>query len=123
MENCLSFLALCHTIVIDKASGKFNAASPDELALVNMAKQQGYVFKEMDADDNMTISIDGRLTKYKLLHVCEFNSTRKRMSVIVKNSEGKIKLLCKGADSIIHERLTTESKNSIEMKQTQKCVD
>ena len=36
----------------------------------------------------------------------EFNSDRKRMSVVLKdNSDGKIKLLIKGADSIIKSRL------------------
>lgn len=32
------FLACCHTIVIDARKGTYNAASPDELALVNAAK-------------------------------------------------------------------------------------
>ena len=35
---------------------------------------------------------------YKLLSVLEFNSTRKRMSVIVQDEEGKLLLLSKGAD-------------------------
>jgi magnesium-transporting ATPase (P-type) len=34
----LLFLALCHTIVYDEKKDKYNAASPDELALVNFAK-------------------------------------------------------------------------------------
>lgn len=38
---------------------------------------------------------------YKLLNVLEFNSDRKRMSVIVKDPNGKIKLMCKGADEVI----------------------
>jgi len=36
--------------------------------------------------------------EYKILSVLEFNSTRKRMSVIVQTVEGKILLLSKGAD-------------------------
>lgn len=31
-------LALCHDIIIDEKKGVYNAASPDELALVNAAK-------------------------------------------------------------------------------------
>jgi len=31
-------LAVCHEIVIDSKKGTYNAASPDELALVNAAK-------------------------------------------------------------------------------------
>jgi len=34
VEDILLFLALCHSIVIDKRTGKMNSASPDELALV-----------------------------------------------------------------------------------------
>lgn len=36
--------------------------------------------------------------KYDLLQVLEFSSSRKRMSVIVRNEENQILLLCKGAD-------------------------
>ena len=43
--------------------------------------------------------------KYKLLNIIEFDSTRKRMSVIVRDPDGKIMLFCKGADSIIEKRL------------------
>ena len=42
----------------------------------------------------------------KLLYVCEFNSTRKRMSIIIRDPENKIILMCKGADSVIEERLS-----------------
>lgn len=38
---------------------------------------------------------------YKLLNVLEFNSARKRMSVIVRDEEGKVLLLCKGADRYV----------------------
>lgn len=36
--------------------------------------------------------------EYRLLNLLEFNSSRKRMSVIVRNEDGEILLLCKGAD-------------------------
>lgn len=48
-------LAICHDIIIDEKKGVYNAASPDELALVNAAKQFGYEFAGMNADDVMTI--------------------------------------------------------------------
>lgn len=42
----------------------------------------------------------------------EFNSDRKRMSVLLKDPvDGKIKLLIKGADSIIMERLDKDKLN------------
>ena len=43
--------------------------------------------------------------RYQLLHILEFTSDRKRMSVIVRTPSGKIKLFCKGADTVIYERL------------------
>lgn len=46
---------------------------------------------------------------YEVLQVLEFTSTRKRMSVIVRTPSGKIRLMCKGADNVICERLAPES--------------
>ena len=49
---------------------------------------------------------NGEEKKYKLLNTLEFNSDRKRMSVIIYDNDRKeIVLLCKGADSIIADRL------------------
>ena len=39
------------------------------------------------------------------MNILEFNSTRKRMSVVVEDPQGEYILLTKGADSIIKERL------------------
>ena len=60
----------------------------------------------------------GKLHKYEILHFCEFTSTRKRMSVIVREESGKINLLCKGADSVILERLSKESLESKVYRET-----
>ena len=106
----LVFMALTHTIVIDTSTGGYSAASPDELALVNAAKQLGVEFKDIDSDNNLIITVHGKMQKYKKLDVCEFNSTRKRMSVIFEDPDGTIVLRCKGADSVIAERLSAASK-------------
>lgn len=58
----------------------------------------------------MTIAIHGKNFEYEILNVCEFNSTRKRMSVICRNPDGIIKLYTKGADTVIFERLNAEQK-------------
>jgi P-type E1-E2 ATPase len=65
----------------------------------------------------------GKILKYKLLNVCEFDSTRKRMSVIVKDPNGKIVLMCKGADSVILERMSKSSLSGEVLKNTQEYVD
>ena len=48
----------------------------------------------------------GQDQEYEILNVCEFNSTRKRMSTVVRGPDGKIKLYTKGADTVILERLS-----------------
>jgi magnesium-transporting ATPase (P-type) len=101
-------LALCHSIVVDERKGKYNASSPDELALVNAAKFFGAVFIKRDEDNNIVMDLFGDTVQYKLLNILEFTSTRKRMSVIIEDIDGKIILLCKGADSVILERLNKE---------------
>ena len=104
----LLFLALCHSIVIDKRTGKMNSASPDELALVEGAAHQGYTFEGKDAEGVITVvrRRDNARLRYALLNTLEFNSSRKRMSVVLEDKQtGEIVLLCKGADSIIKERL------------------
>src|SRR5258708_15344912 len=51
------------------------------------------------------VDVLGASQEFQILNVCEFNSTRKRMSTIVRGPDGKIKLYCKGADTVILERL------------------
>lgn len=48
------------------------------------------------------------------MNILEFNSTRKRMSAVVRTPEGKIKLYCKGADTVIFERLASEGQTFTE---------
>ena len=123
--RAMIFLACCHTIVIDERKGTYNAASPDELALVNAAKQFGWEFKGTDADDNMLIynRLEDKVYKYQLMNICEFNSTRKRMSVIVRDPQGRLILMCKGADSVILERLSDASRGGEVLSKTQEYVD
>ena len=56
----------------------------------------------------MFVEIQGRVEEFEILNVCEFNSTRKRMSTVVRGPDGKIKLYCKGADTVIFERLSQD---------------
>ncbi|KAJ0400664.1 hypothetical protein P43SY_005437 [Pythium insidiosum] len=46
---------------------------------------------------------------YKILNLLEFDSDRKRMSVIIERPDGAIELMCKGADNVILERLAMTS--------------
>ena len=83
VDEVMMHLALCHTVVIDKKKGTYNSSSPDEIALLEGVKAQGYVFKGIR--DGLTVieCPDGSERRFKTLNVLEFNSTRKRMSIVV----------------------------------------
>lgn len=44
--------------------------------------------------------------RFKILQVLEFDSTRKRMSVVIELEDGRLRLLSKGADSAIFDVLS-----------------
>jgi P-type E1-E2 ATPase len=71
--------------------------------LVDAARHLGYKFLGI-SNSNIQIEILGTTKDIELLHIFEFNSDRKRMSMLVKEN-GILKLYMKGADSKIKERL------------------
>uniref|UniRef100_A0A8B9KVX8 Phospholipid-transporting ATPase n=1 Tax=Astyanax mexicanus TaxID=7994 RepID=A0A8B9KVX8_ASTMX len=99
-------LALCHTVMSEWKDGlpRYQAASPDEEALVCAARELGWVFLSRTRD-SLTVSELGFTLHYHLLAVLDFSSKRRRMSVLVRTPDGGLKLYCKGADVIILERL------------------
>ena len=83
-------MGLCHTIIEEYATDgtlKYNASSPDELALANAGRYFGFEFRGRDADNNMLINDMGNERAYKLMNVIEFTSLRKRMTTVVLNEE------------------------------------
>ena len=104
-------LAVCHTVIAEtNEEGKivYKAASPDELALVEAAKYFKVQFLRRD-ENEVVISVDGTEERIALLNVLEFTSDRKRMSVVVRTADGRILLLCKGADTVLKERLSHDA--------------
>lgn len=103
-------LALCHTVLPDKVSDNppridFKAQSPDEAALVATARDTGYALVERTGS-GVVVNVQGEDKEFEVLNTLEFNSSRKRMSAIIRMPDtGKIFLFCKGADSIIYSRL------------------
>ncbi|XP_023493925.2 phospholipid-transporting ATPase IA isoform X1 [Equus caballus] len=107
----LTMMAVCHTAVPEREGDKiiYQASSPDEGALVRAAKQLNFVFTGRTPDSVIIDSL-GQEERYELLNVLEFTSDRKRMSVIVRTPSGKLRLYCKGADTVIYDRLAETSK-------------
>uniref|UniRef100_A0A8B9KRK3 Phospholipid-transporting ATPase n=1 Tax=Astyanax mexicanus TaxID=7994 RepID=A0A8B9KRK3_ASTMX len=107
----MTMMAICHTAVPERSEDTitYQAASPDEGALVRAARNLGFVFSARTPDSVIVESL-GEEEKYELLHVLEFTSARKRMSVIMRTPSGKIRLYCKGADTVIYDRLADNSR-------------
>ncbi|KAH0608463.1 uncharacterized protein H6S33_001597 [Morchella sextelata] len=109
MHHFLTLLATCHTVIPERKEDKpneikYQAASPDEGALVEGAVQLGYRFIARKPR-SVAIMVGGKEYEYEMLNICEFNSTRKRMSTVLRCPDGKIRIYCKGADTVIMERL------------------
>ncbi|XP_042411873.1 probable phospholipid-transporting ATPase 4 [Zingiber officinale] len=107
-------LALCHTAIPEpneETDGfTYEAESPDEVAFLVAAREFGFEFCKRTQSsvfirEKYSPSEDSIERELKILNLLEFNSKRKRMSVIVRDEIGKIFLFCKGADSIIFDRL------------------
>ncbi|KAL4386048.1 hypothetical protein GQ457_09G004470 [Hibiscus cannabinus] len=110
-------MALCHTGIpieddnheTDKLS--YEAESPEEVSFLIASQEFGFQFCRRTQSLMVLKEFDPSCMKevereYKLLNLLEFSSSRKRMSVIVSNEDGQVFLLCKGADSIIFDRLS-----------------
>jgi phospholipid-transporting ATPase len=114
IREFLTLLATCHTVIPERNDEKpteikYQAASPDEGALVEGASMLGYKFTTRRPKSvRVNISDEGE-KEYEVLNICEFNSTRKRMSVILRCPDGKIRIYCKGADTVILERLARDN--------------
>ncbi|KAJ1259371.1 hypothetical protein BS78_10G149300 [Paspalum vaginatum] len=113
IRDFFRLLAICHTCIAeidDTGKVSYEAESPDEAAFVIAARELGFEFykrslstiivRERDPSRNF---VEKR--KYELLNILEFSSSRKRMSVIVMEPEGRIILFSKGADSVMFKRL------------------
>lgn len=109
-------LSVCHTVIPEMqdkdanaiptpANIAYRASSPDESALVKGATQLGYFFHTRRPKSVTITTPFSSSLEYQILAVCEFNSTRKRMSTIVRTPSGEVKIFVKGAETVIYERL------------------
>ena len=103
-------IALCHSCYPERNRDgeiEYQAASPDEQALVRAAQDLGYIMVDRQ---NSAITLktlpqghgdEPTFETYQILDVIEFSSNRKRMSVIVRMPDDRVCIFCKGADSTL----------------------
>ncbi|CAH8541354.1 unnamed protein product [Schistosoma rodhaini] len=137
VDQFFTILAVCHTVVPERSVNENNtnnnndninnnvavfcndnlnneqlinyqASSPDEAALVKAARTMGYVFTTRTPTE-VVVKIRGVEKHYGILHVLDFTSFRKRMGVVVREPNGRISVMVKGADTVIFERLASTS--------------
>jgi len=102
---------LCHDVIttLNYQTGQlhYQGTSPDEITLLDAAKEVGYRFIDRTSE-SLKAEIFGKEKSYRLLQKFEFNSDRKKMSVVIQDeSTGLIILYSKGADLAIFDRLST----------------
>ena len=114
------------------SSNRYDAESPDELALVKAADAYGFTLISRSANE-IRVRLPSAATRtppgrpptsgestiheaemeFVLLKVLQFDSDRKRMSVLLRlddgSDDGSILLLCKGADEQVLPRLAPSS--------------
>ncbi|CAH8541112.1 unnamed protein product [Schistosoma rodhaini] len=125
VDQFFTILAVCHTVVPERSVNENNtnnnndninnnvavfcndnlnneqlinyqASSPDEAALVKAARTMGYVFTTRTPTE-VVVKIRGVEKHYGILHVLDFTSFRKRMGVVVREPNGRISVMVKGA--------------------------
>lgn len=116
-EDFMFALALCHTVVTEENEADpqlrdFKAESPDEAALVAVARDVGIVFRER-LRKTLVLDVYGKRCEYELLHIIPFTSARKRMTCILKSPEGNVIVYTKGADNVIFQRLDGKTSNNM----------
>ncbi|XP_071710472.1 probable phospholipid-transporting ATPase 4 [Rutidosis leptorrhynchoides] len=113
-------LALCHTAIpeLNEETGgyTYEAESPDEGAFLVAAREFGFEYckrtqSSIFVRERYPSYFEPVEREYKLLNILDFTSKRKRMSVIIQDENGQILLLCKGADSIIFDRLSKNGRS------------
>ena len=87
-------MAVNHTVILNTAADgtiELNASSPDEQAFVSGAYCLGVQFLGVDYETNIVrLNVLGEAMALRILYVIPYESSRKRMSVIVQMPDGSI---------------------------------
>ncbi|KAL6139021.1 hypothetical protein ACLB2K_064299 [Fragaria x ananassa] len=123
-------LAACNTVVpivstgtssscakgdLDVDSIDYQGESPDEQALVAAASNYRYTLFERTSG-HIAIDVNGEKLRLDVLGLHEFDSVRKRMSVVIRFPNNTIKVLVKGADTSMLSILANDSQRDDELR-------
>ncbi|KAL5807689.1 hypothetical protein ACOSQ3_028380 [Xanthoceras sorbifolium] len=89
----------------------YQGESPDEQALVSAASAYGYTLFERTSG-HIAIDVNGEKLRLDVLGLHEFDSVRKRMSVVIRFPNNLVKVLVKGADNSMFSILAKDSERN-----------
>lgn len=102
MTDFFTNICLCHSLILESTADSdkpiYQGPSPDEVALVDAARQLGFEFVNR-SQGNLTLNMLGKEVTYEILNVMEYSSDRGCMSVVARTPDGSIRLYCKGSDT------------------------
>jgi magnesium-transporting ATPase (P-type) len=128
IQEFYRYIAVCHEVVperMEDGSVRLSAPNPDDEALVCAAAYFGYEFK--DRREKVCLvheKASDRTLEITILYTIPFSSARKRMSVIIRDVDGQIKIITKGADSMMFTRVDNGHKGDLNLKiKTEQDID
>ncbi|KAG9443296.1 hypothetical protein H6P81_014636 [Aristolochia fimbriata] len=98
VSHCQSLSSMGSELHEDVEAIDYQGESPDEQALVAAASAYGYTLIERTSG-HIVVDVHGEKLRLDLLGLHEFDSVRKRMSVVIRFPDNSVKVLVKGADS------------------------
>ncbi|XP_048834601.1 phospholipid-transporting ATPase IH-like isoform X2 [Brienomyrus brachyistius] len=131
-------LCLCHTVQVKeeetvdgikrgihqgKGTSFYISSSPDEVALVEGMKRLGFTYLRLKDSHMEILNREEEIERFELLEVLNFDSVRRRMSVIVRSGTGQYYLFCKGADSSIFPRVVSGKVDQIRARVQHNAVE
>ncbi|KNE63874.1 phospholipid-translocating P-type ATPase, flippase [Allomyces macrogynus ATCC 38327] len=105
MRQLWRCILLCNSAIPSTENGEvtYESQSPDEIALLNGIR--AHVQLVQRTKNTVRFTELGVPVEVTILAVLEFNSDRKRMTVVVRDETGTVVAYCKGADNIMVPRL------------------
>ncbi|KAL3097585.1 hypothetical protein niasHT_023385 [Heterodera trifolii] len=105
LQTAVEAIALCHNVTPIDEKGKptfYQAASPDEVALVQWTEQVGVKLARRDLSQMQLQLANGTTKSIQILHLFPFTSESKRMGIIIRDElTDEVSLLIKGADTVM----------------------
>ena len=111
VRECLASMILCNNVspTFNNGERTLQASSPDEVALVDFAESLGFYMEDRGTTTIKMKTPLQAIETYEILENFAFSSERKRMGILLKNTEtGELTFFLKGADIVIQPLLSTE---------------